>query len=195
MTQEQVLQEFKDAGALLEGHFILSSGLHSSVYLQCARVLADPVRAERLCKALSVKIRSFVAEPVDLVVSPAMGGVVVGYEMGRQLGVHAIFTERVDTVFTFRRGFEVPEGTRVLMVEDVVTTGLSSKECISCIEKAGGVVVAAACLIDRSGGTADVGVPLISLAQLVVPTYQLDEIPPELAAIDAVKPGSRPKPV
>lgn len=195
LLQEEVLQEFKDAGALLEGHFILSSGLRSGVYLQCARVLADPARAARLCRDLSNKVKELVTEPIDLVVSPAMGGVVVGYEMGRQLGVHAIFTERVDTVFMFRRGFEVPEGARVLMVEDVVTTGLSSKECISCIEKAGGIVVAAACLIDRSGGTADVGVPLIPLAQLVAPTYQPDEIPPELAAIDAVKPGSRPKPV
>ncbi|MFZ5608831.1 MAG: orotate phosphoribosyltransferase [Pseudomonadota bacterium] len=194
MNQKQVLAEFRAAGALLDGHFILSSGRHSAAYLQCALVLADPVRAARLCAALADKVRAASLAGIDLVVSPAMGGVVVGYEMGRQLGVHAIFTERVDGVFAFRRGFKVPQGAQVLMVEDVVTTGLSSRECIAAIHAAGGAVTAAACLIDRSGGAADVGVPLIALASLSVPSYAADQIPPELASIPAVKPGSRTMP-
>lgn len=194
MDKDAVLDEFRAAGALLEGHFILSSGLRSSVYLQCAKVLQDPVRSGRLCAALADKVRAQVGDKIDLVVSPAMGGVVVGYEVGRQLGVHAIFTERVDNQFTLRRGFEIPHGANILMVEDVVTTGLSSRECIDTIVHAGGRVVAAACLIDRSGGRADVGVPLIALAQIMAPSYQPDQIPPELAAIPAIKPGSRPQP-
>ena len=187
MNHEDVLDEFRAAGALLEGHFILSSGLHSSRYLQCARVLMDPARAARLCKALAARITS----KIDLVVSPAMGGVVVGYEMGRQLGVPAIFFERVDGKLVLRRGFNITRGARVLMVEDIVTTGLSSRECIAGIAAEGGVTVAAACLIDRSGGKADIGVPLHALTSLEIPAYPADTLPPELAAIPAVKPGSR----
>jgi orotate phosphoribosyltransferase len=191
MERDAVLAEFRAAGALLEGHFLLSSGLHSSVYLQCARVLMDPARAARLCAALAVKVRAAIATPIGLVVSPAMGGVVVGYEMARQLGVPSIFTERVDGRFALRRGFSIEPGTKVLMVEDVVTTGLSSRECIACIAENGGEVVAGACLIDRSAGKADIGVPLIPLARLDVPAYAADALPPDLAAIPAVKPGSR----
>ena len=191
LTQEQVLDEFRAAGALLEGHFILSSGLHSPRYLQCARVLMDAARADRLCSTLAAKVREAGFGQIDLVVSPAMGGVVVGYEMGRQLGVPAIFCERVEGTLTFRRGFTIPFGARCLMVEDIVTTGLSSRECIEAINREGGVTVGAACLIDRSGGKADVGVKLASLAQLEVPTYEPTKLPPELAAIEAVKPGSR----
>jgi orotate phosphoribosyltransferase len=187
MKHEEVLNEFRDAGALLEGHFILSSGLHSGRYLQCARVLMDPVRAARLCKALAAKV----TEKIDLVVSPAMGGVVVGYEMGRQLGVPAIFFERVDGKLVLRRGFTVPKGARVLMVEDIVTTGLSSRECIAGIAEEGGVTIAAACLIDRSGGKADIGVPLHALTRLEIPAYPADALPADLAAIPATKPGSR----
>jgi orotate phosphoribosyltransferase len=187
MNHNDVLNEFRAAGALLEGHFILSSGLHSSRYLQCARVLMDPVRSARLCKALAMQI----TEKVDLVVSPAMGGVVVGYEMGRQLGVPAIFSERVDGKLVLRRGFDIPKGVRVLMVEDIVTTGLSSRECIAGIAEEGGVTVAAACLIDRSNGKADIGVPLYALTRLEIPAYAADALPPELAAIPAIKPGSR----
>jgi orotate phosphoribosyltransferase len=187
MKHEDVLNEFRAAGALLEGHFILSSGLHSSRYLQCARVLMDPARAARLCKALAAKITG----RIDLVVSPAMGGVVVGYEMGRQLGVPAIFFERVDGKLVLRRGFNIARGARVLMVEDIVTTGLSSRECIAGIAGEGGVTIAAACLIDRSGGKADIGVPLHALTSLEIPAYPADALPPELAAIPAVKPGSR----
>ncbi len=187
MNHDDVLNEFRAAGALLEGHFILSSGLHSARYLQCARVLMEPTRAARLCKALASRI----TDKIDLVVSPAMGGVVVGYEMGRQLGVPAIFFERVDGKLALRRGFDIARGARVLMVEDIVTTGLSSRECIAGIAEEGGVTVAAACLIDRSGGKADVGVPLHALTRLEIPAYPVDALPPELAAIPAIKPGSR----
>ena len=191
MTQDEVLDEFRAAGALLEGHFILSSGLHSSRYLQCARVLMDAGRAARLCAALAEKVKAVATSPIDLVASPAMGGVVVGYEMGRQLGVPAIFFERVDGKLALRRGFSIERGARVLMVEDIVTTGLSSRECIAGINAEGGVTVAAACLIDRSGGKAEVGVPLAALARLDIPTYEPGRLPPELAALPAVKPGSR----
>lgn len=191
MTDEEVLGEFRAAGALLEGHFILSSGLRSPMYLQCALVLKNPRRAEKLCKALAERIPADVREQIDLVVSPAMGGVVVGYEMARALGVDGIFTERVEGSFQLRRGFEIPEGARIFMMEDVVTTGLSSRECISCIEANGGRVVAAGSLVDRSGGKADLGVPFYPLVRLTVPAYQPDQLPPELAAIPAIKPGSR----
>jgi orotate phosphoribosyltransferase len=191
LSQSDVLAEFSAAGALLQGHFILSSGLHSPRYLQCARVLMDPARADRLCKALAGKVRALNAGHIDLVASPAMGGVVVGYEMARQLGVPSIFFERVDGKLTLRRGFDIAKGARVLMVEDIVTTGLSSRECIEGIRAEGGVTVAAACLIDRSNGKADLGVPLAALAQLEIPAYPADALPPELAAMPAVKPGSR----
>lgn len=192
MTDDDVLDHFRAAGALLEGHFILTSGLRSPMYLQCARVLMYPDRADALCRALAAKVRAGIGDDaIDCIVSPAMGGVVVGYEMGRQMSVPAMFAERVDGAFTLRRGFELDAGARVLMVEDVVTTGLSSRECIDCIAAYGGTVVAEACLIDRSGGTADVGVPFFPLTQLDVPTYQPDRLPPELAAMEPVKPGSR----
>jgi orotate phosphoribosyltransferase len=191
MTHEQVLDEFRDAGALLEGHFVLSSGLHSARYLQCARVLMDPKRAARLCAALAEKVRGGGIDNIDLVVSPAMGGVVVGYEMARQFGVPAIFFERVEGKLELRRGFDIKPGTRILMVEDIVTTGLSSRECINGIAEQGGHTIAAACLIDRSAGKAEVGVPLFALTGLDIATYHEDALPPDLAAIPASKPGSR----
>ena len=191
LSHDQVLDEFRAAGALLEGHFILSSGLHSGRYLQCARVLMEASRADRLCKALAEKVRAGNHGKFDLVASPAMGGVVVGYEMGRQLDVPAIFFERVEGKLVLRRGFNIAKGARVLMVEDIVTTGLSSRECIAGINDEGGICVAAACLIDRSGGKADVGVPLYALTSLDIPAYAADALPPELAAIPAIKPGSR----
>ncbi|MCJ9429183.1 orotate phosphoribosyltransferase [Kordiimonas marina] len=190
MDQEAVLQEFRDAEALLEGHFKLSSGLHSSVYLQCARVLMDPKRAERLCKAFADKLKATGVE-IDMVVSPAMGGVIVGYEVARQLGVIGIFTERVDGEFALRRGFEIPQGARILMMEDVITTGLSSRECIKTINEWGGNVVAAGCLINRSGGKVDVGAPITALVTIEAPTYKPEELPEDLKAIPAIKPGSR----
>ncbi len=191
MTEEQVLAEFRAAGALLEGHFILSSGLHSSRYLQCARVLMDPRRASRLAEALAGEIPAEVRARLDLVVSPAMGGVIIGHEMGRALGVEALFVERPSGRFELRRGFAIPPGRRVLLVEDFVTTGLSSREAIEAAEEAGGEVVAAAALVDRSAGTADLGVPFFPLLRLAVPAFEADALPPELAAIPAEKPGSR----
>ena len=191
MNDEDVIQEFRAAGALLTGHFVLTSGLHSSTYLQCARVMMDARRGERLCAALAAKLRERGAGPFDLVASPAMGGVVVGYEMGRQLGVPAIFFERADGRFQLRRGFSIEAGARVLMVEDVVTTGLSSRECIAAIAEEGGVAAAATCLVDRSGGKADLGLPLTALITLDIRNYSADDLPPELAAIPVIKPGSR----
>jgi orotate phosphoribosyltransferase len=191
MTNDEVLAEFKAAGALLEGHFILTSGLRSPRYLQCARVLMDPARAERLCAALARNVKAKIAGQIELVASPAMGGVIVGYEMARQLGVESIFFERVEGKLSLRRGFTIKKGARVLMVEDIVTTGLSSRECIAGIQDEGGETVGAACLIDRSGGKAELGVPLASLASIEVPTFPADKLPPELAAVPAVKPGSR----
>lgn len=190
MNTEQVLQEFRDAGALLEGHFILSSGLRSPVFLQKMFVFQDPVRTERLCKALAEKVTAAFGK-IDLVVSPAVGGIVPGYETARQLGAKAIFVEREEGRFQLRRGFEIPEGARVLMVEDIITTGLSSRECLDAIAHYPGKIVGAACLIDRSGGKAELGVPFVSLAQVDIPAYPADQLPPELAAIPAVKPGSR----
>ena len=191
MSDDDILGEFRAADALLEGHFILSSGLRSPRYLQCARVLMDPARAERLARALAAKLPQLVADQIDCVVSPAMGGVIVGHEMGRALGRPAMFLERPNGVFELRRGFRLEPGARVLMVEDVVTTGLSSREAIAAVAAAGGEVLAEAALVDRSGGTVDLGVPFFPLIRIDVPTYQPDEVPPELAAIPATKPGSR----
>ena len=190
MTEDEVLGEFRAAGALLEGHFILSSGLHSPRYLQCARVLMDGARAERLATALAARLGDLRGQ-IDVVVSPAMGGVIIGHEMGRALGVPAMFVERPDGEFQLRRGFALEAGARVLMVEDVVTTGLSSKEAVKAIEAAGGTVVAAASLVDRSGGSVELGVPYVALVKLDVPTFAADDLPPSLAALPAVKPGSR----
>ncbi len=191
MTDEEVLKEFRDADALLEGHFILSSGLRSSRYLQCARVLMDPARAERIARALAGKLPDELRRDIDLVVSPAMGGVVIGHEMGRTLGKPAIFVERPQGTFELRRGFRIPRGQKVLLVEDVVTTGLSSREAIAAVEQAGGKVIGAASIVHRSGGSADLGVPYTSLIRIDVPTYEADALPPELAAIPPMKPGSR----
>jgi orotate phosphoribosyltransferase len=191
MTEDDVLAEFRAAEALLEGHFILSSGLRSSRYLQCARVLMDPARGARLAKALVAMIPDEICGQIGAVVSPAMGGVIAGHEMARALGVEAMFLERPDGVFELRRGFRLAAGQRVLMMEDVVTTGLSSREAIAAIGRAGGVTVAAASLVDRSNGAADLGVPFFPLIRLDVPTYSADALPPELAAIPAIKPGSR----
>jgi orotate phosphoribosyltransferase len=191
MTEEEVLAEFRAAGALLEGHFILSSGLHSPRYLQCARVLMDPMRASRLAGALAASIPRELRSRIGIVVSPAMGGVVIGHEMGRALGVEALFVERPHGIFELRRGFRLEPGQKVLLVEDVVTTGLSSREAIKAIEEAGGEVIAAASLVDRSGGAADLGLPFFPLVRLNVPTYEAANLPDALAALPAEKPGSR----
>ncbi|MFI5410762.1 orotate phosphoribosyltransferase [Kaistia sp. UC242_56] len=189
MNQAEILDVFRESGALLEGHFILSSGLRSPIFLQKARVFMYPDRTERLCKALAEKIReSGVA--FDLVVSPALGGLIPGYETARHLGVPAMWVEREQDEFRLRR-FELPANAKILVVEDIVSTGLSIRETITAIRAICGDVVAAACLIDRSDGEAEVGVPLISLTRYKVPAYPVDQLPPELAAIPPVKPGSR----
>jgi orotate phosphoribosyltransferase len=190
LTETQVLDEFRAAGALLEGHFILSSGLHSPVFLQKMFVFQDPARTERLCRALAAKARAAFGA-IDVVVSPALGGIVPGYETARWLGAKAIFVEREAGVFKLRRGFEIAPGARVLMVEDIITTGLSSRECLAAIAEHPGKIVGAACLIDRSGGKADIGVARVALATLDIPAYPADALPPALAATPAVKPGSR----
>ena len=191
MTDDEILSEFRAADALLEGHFILSSGLRSPRYLQCARVLMDPARAERLARALADKLPSDVRDRIEAVVSPAMGGVIIGHEMGRALGKPAMFLERPHGTFELRRGFRLDPGAKVLMVEDVVTTGLSSREAIDAVRATGAEVIAEASLVDRSSGSADLGVPFFPLIRIDVPTYEADAVPPELAAIPAIKPGSR----
>jgi len=191
MTDEEILAEFRAAGALLEGHFILSSGLHSPRYLQCARVLMDPARGARLASALAHKLPRDLRKAIEIVVSPAMGGIIAGHEMARALGVEAIFVERPTGTFELRRGFRLKPDQKVLLMEDVVTTGLSSREAIAAVHEAGGEVVAAAALVDRSNGEADLGVPFYPLISIAVPAYPADALPPELAAIPAEKPGSR----
>lgn len=190
MTPDQVLAEFRAAGALLEGHFILSSGLRSPVFLQKMFIFMDPERTATLCKALAAKIEERFGR-IDYVVSPAVGGIVPGYETARHLKAKAIFVERENGQFALRRGFTIPPGAKAIMVEDIVTTGLSSRECLHAIRDEPGVIVGAACLVDRSNGKADLGVPLVSLVQLDIPAYSPDRLPPELAAIPPVKPGSR----
>ena len=190
MTDAETLAVFRDAGALMEGHFILSSGLHSPVFLQKMLVFQDPVPTERLGRALAEAITSRFG-PVDLVVSPAVGGIIPGYETARALGCRAVFVEREAGEFQLRRNFSIPPGARVVMVEDMVTTGRSSRECIAAISKHPGTLLGAACIIDRSNGAADIGVPLVSLCTLDIPTYPADALPPELAALPATKPGSR----
>src|ERR1700735_3302467 len=175
LTAEQALYEFRAAGALLTGHFILSSGLHSPLFLQKVFVFQDPARTERLCRALALKARAAFG-PIDVVASPAIGGIVPGYETARWLGAKAIFVEREDGAFKLRRGFAIPEGARVLMVEDIITTGLSSRECLAALAEHPGRIVGAACLIDRSGGKAEIGYPRVSLCTLDIPDYPADAL-------------------
>ncbi len=191
MTTDEILDIFRQCGALLEGHFILSSGLRSPIFLQKALVFSRPDKTEILCRALADKIRTDGFGDVSQVVSPAVGGIIPGYETARHLGVPAIYTERVDGKFQLRRNFSIKPGEKVIVVEDIVSTGLSIRECVEAIRGLGANVVAAACIIDRSAGEADIGVPLVALTQYKVPAYPADALPSELAAIPAVKPGSR----
>ena len=191
MTEDEILAEFRAADALLEGHFLLSSGRHSAHYLQCARLLMNPERAARIALAIVKEIPRELRREIQAVVSPAMGGVVIGHEMGRALGVDAMFVERPEGTFGLRRGFSLEPGTKVLMMEDVVTTGLSGREAIKAIEAAGGDVIAAGSVVDRSAGKADLGIPFFPLVQFNFPTYAADDLPPELKDSEAIKPGSR----
>ena len=191
MTMDEVLAEFRASGALLEGHFKLSSGRHSGHYLQCARVLMNPARAGRLAEAVVANMPADVLDRVDAVVSPAMGGLIIGHEIARVLGKDAMFLERPEGVFHLRRGFALERGAKVLMVEDVVTTGLSSREAIAAVAREGGEVIAECALIDRSLGSVDLGVPFYPLAAFDFPTFAPDDIPAELAAVAVTKPGSR----
>jgi orotate phosphoribosyltransferase len=190
MTRDEVLDVFRESGAMLTGHFILTSGLRSPVFLQKARVFMHADRTETLCRALAAKIRDTVPGRIDYVVGPAVGGLIPAYETSRHLKVPAIWVEREQGTFRLRR-FEIEKGARVVIVEDIVTTGLSIRETVDCMRALGAEVLAAACIIDRSAGKADVGVPLVALAEYEVPAYPADALPPELAAIPAVKPGSR----
>jgi orotate phosphoribosyltransferase len=188
LTPEQVLQHFRDTGALLEGHFALSSGLHSPTYLQCALALQYPADAARFGRAIA---ENFDGNDIQTVASPAIGGLIIGYAVAQALNVKFLWTERQNGEMTLRRGFTLKQGERILVVEDVITTGGSTRECIGALEANGGNVVAAASVIDRSGGTADVGVPRISLAEMWVPAFEPAECPLCADGSQAIKPGSR----
>jgi len=188
MKQENVIEVFKHAGALLEGHFILSSGLHSSVYLQCAIALQSPAVAARFGEAIAHEFRG---NGISTVASPAIGGLIIGYEVARQLGVRFIWTEREQGTMTLRRGFTVSAGERILVVEDVITTGGSTRDTIKAIENHGAKVIGAASIIDRSGGSADVGVPRFSLATLSVQAVEPAACEACARGDVAIKPGSR----
>jgi orotate phosphoribosyltransferase len=190
MTENEILDIFRRHSALLEGHFILSSGLHSDRYVQCALVLQHPRVAEQLCSQLAEPLRHLGAA---VVAAPALGGVLVAHELARALGVRAIFTERQEGAMTLRRGFSLDDGEPTLVVEDVITTGLSTRETIQCLEKAGGKVVGTGALIDRSGGTVDLALPKSALISLKIQNYNPAECPLCRAGIPAVKPGSRAK--
>ncbi|MFP6779214.1 MAG: orotate phosphoribosyltransferase [Alphaproteobacteria bacterium] len=193
MSEDEVLKIYKSIDALLEGHFILSSGLHSRMYLQSALVFSNTNIAESLCKSLATKVIDHIdIDIIDLIVSPAMGGVIVGYELSRHLNKLNIFAERKDGIFSIRRGFKINKGQKVLVVEDIVTTGKSSLECFECIHELGGEIVAEAALINRGGDSVDLGVPLITLANLDIPNYESDNLPEDLKNLPAIKPGSRP---
>ena len=190
MNSEEVLDIFRECGAMLEGHFILTSGLHSPVFLQKARVFMQADKTAVLCSALAALIRNEFGDSIDYVVGPAIGGIIPAYETSRHLGVPNVWVEREDGEFRLRR-FELEKGARVVIIEDIVTTGLSIRETVTSLQNIGADVLAAGCLVDRSAGKADVGVPLIALAEHEVPAYPADQLPAELAAIPAIKPGSR----
>ena len=191
MNTDQVLAEFKKAGALLTGHFILTSGLHSDIYLQKSLIFTDAKRTAKLIKALAAKVRAEVKQPFTAIVSTAVGGIVPGYEMGRQLGLPAFFVERVDGEFQLRRNFTLSKNQPVLIVDDIVSTGTSINECIAAVKKAGGKPVAVAALVDRTAGKLKLSVQFVPLTQWKAKAWEADKLPPHLKDIPAVKPGSR----
>jgi orotate phosphoribosyltransferase len=190
LSEKKTKQIFLKTKALLQGHFILSSGLRSAQYLQCAKLLMHPKQAELICKSLAGKIRKNIKK-IDIVVAPAMGGIIVGYEVARHLKVPSVFVERVSGFFQLRRGFEIKPGARVLIVEDVITTGKSSLECAAVLKKYKAKVVGFACIVDRSNNNSVIKSKIISQISFNVPTYKENEVPDFLKSIPAIKPGSR----
>ena len=190
LSHKKSLDILKETNALLEGHFVLSSGLHSSKYVQCAKLLSFPTKAEKICKSLAQKIKKKFRK-IDLILAPAMGGIIIGYEIGKLLKKETIFCERVKGKFTLRRGFRIKEGSRVLIIEDVITTGKSSLECSKLVSSNGAEIIGYACIIDRSNGQSNIKDKIISQVQLNIPTYKKEDLPKELQSINPVKPGSR----
>ena len=191
MDEKKIIDEFKKCGALLDGHFILSSGLHSTKYLQCALALSKPDLAKKLSNDLGNKIKEHFDDSIDFVVAPAMGGLIIGHEIAMFLNLPFLFLERVDGEFKLRRGFSILPNSNCLMIEDVVTTGLSSREAIKVVSDLGANVIGEAAIVNRSGGDVDLGIKLISLLNLDIPTYEADKIPEDLKNIPEEKPGSR----
>jgi len=190
LSSEESLKILKETNALLEGHFILSSGLHSPQYVQCAQLMSKPNEASKICKSLAEKIKKEFKN-IDKILSPAMGGIIIGYEIGKLLEVETIFTERVNGEFELRRDFSISANDKVLVVEDVITTGKSSLECSKIVKKNNATTVGYACIIDRSNGKSSVQGKLVSQISLNIPTYTEDNLPNTLSSIKAIKPGSR----
>ena len=190
LSYEESLKILKETKALIDGHFILSSGLHSPRYVQCAQLLSKPNEASKICNSLAEKIQSSFQE-FDLILSPAMGGIIIGYDIGRILNKETIFSERVDGKFKLRRDFLIKKNNKVLIIEDVITTGKSSLECSKLVNSAGAKIVGYACIIDRSKGESDIKEKIVSQIKLDIPTYTKDNLPESLSSIEAVKPGSR----
>ena len=190
LSLEESLKILKETKALIEGHFILSSGLHSPKYVQCAQLMSKPSQAAQICQSLAKKIK-IELNNIDLILSPAMGGIVIGYEIGKLLGVETIFSERVNGKFQLRRDFKIKQNTNVLIVEDVITTGKSSIECSNLVKINKANTIGYACIIDRSDGKTVINDKIISQIKLNIPTYKKENLPKELISIDPVKPGSR----
>ena len=190
LSYKESLKILKETDALLEGHFILSSGLHSEKYIQCSKLLSRPEKAKNLCLSLAEKIKEKFKN-INLILSPAIGGIVIGYEIGRILEIETIFAERVNKDFQLRRGFEIKKGQKILIVEDVITTGKSTLECSSLATKVGGEIIGFACLIDRSSGKSKINKPIVTQIEIEIPTYKKEDIPKYLKETKAVKPGSR----
>jgi orotate phosphoribosyltransferase len=190
LSLEESLKILKETKALIEGHFILSSGLHSTKYVQCAQLMSKPEKAIKICQSLAEKIENELPA-FDLILSPAMGGIIIGYEMGKILKKETIFSERVNGEFKLRRGFKITKNTKVLIVEDVITTGKSSLECSKLVSSNKGIIVGYACIIDRSNGKSEIKSKILSQIKLNIPTFTKENLPKNLSLIEAVKPGSR----
>ena len=190
LSLEESLKILKETNALIEGHFILSSGLHSPKYVQCAQLMSKPNKAIKICESLASKIKNELND-FDLILSPAMGGIIVGYEVGRILNKETIFSERVNGEFKLRRDFKINKGSKVLIVEDVITTGKSSVECSKLVTLNKAIITGYACIIDRSNGKSLIQDKIISQVKLNIPTFEKDNLPEELSSIRPIKPGSR----